>query len=171
MLVRSHLRTRSPAWTFWIEVMTSELQPKLQEVFRRMAGILIAVPLVFIIMYPWLYLVLPDRLQSIADLPQDLQLAFIALLLTAPPLLLGRYAIDRRKRWTVSDHGVEVFKDGVLRGTVPWGRVISLTAEGGGVSLRLHDGRRATRLRFLDKGAVVQAVRIYRCEGGRPKKA
>ena len=130
-----------------------------------MAGILIAVPLVFMVVYPWLYLALPDRLQSIADLPQDFQLAFIAVLLTAPPLLLGGYAMERRKRWTVSDRGVEVYEDGVLRRSIPWDRVLSLTAERGGVSLRLYDGRRAARIRFLDKGKAVQAVRTYRGGG------
>ena len=144
-------------------IMTSELQPRLHEVFRRMVGVLVAVPLFFMVVYPWLYIALPENLQSIADLPQDFQLVLLAGLLTAPPFLLGWYAIERRKRWTVSDRGVEMFQNGVLLRTVSWDSVVELKVEAGSVALRTGDARGVKRLRFVGKTEAAQAVRMYRC--------
>jgi hypothetical protein len=69
--------------------------------WRREAGLLICgavvVPIAFIVVYPWFFLLLPERRQILADMPQELLMLLLAEAVLLPVLLLGAYIRGRRR--------------------------------------------------------------------------
>jgi hypothetical protein len=57
----------------------------------------VIVPIAFIVLYPWVYLLLPEHRRTLADLPQELSVLLLVELVIVPLLLLGAYIRHRRR--------------------------------------------------------------------------
>ena len=64
----------------------------------RMICWMVAIPLVFLAVYPLVYLVLPESVAILADLPQDLTLVLILDAVMVPVVTSALFARDCRKR-------------------------------------------------------------------------
>lgn len=71
-------------------------------VFRALCA-MVAMPLVFIVVYPFVYMVLPETMARLADLPRDLA---IFLLIEAVLVPLFGIRIYLRARHAVSEKGI-----------------------------------------------------------------
>ncbi len=76
--------------------------------FFRMISVMVLLPLVFMIVYPLVYVVLPESIQRLADIPRDVVI-FILVECLLVPLFAGWLYVQRRHN--VSETGVRENSD------------------------------------------------------------
>jgi hypothetical protein len=141
--------------------MTLKLQTGWAALARPLMGVLVALPLMVLVVYPFYYLSLPESRQSVADLPQDLLLVLLAEACAVPLFWLCWGGWARTRYWLVTDEGVEVVTRSGPKRKVGWAGVETLRAEGGTVTLLIRGDRRAQRMRFVKAARAREAVQIW----------
>jgi hypothetical protein len=69
--------------------------PDAKACVARTLCVMVVVPIVFLAVYPLVYLVLPESLARRADLPQDLSLVLLLDLVAVPVAAIGSYLLTR----------------------------------------------------------------------------
>lgn len=76
--------------------------------FFRTLGVMVVMPLVFIVLYPFVYLMLPEMAERLADLPRDLALFIVGEVILVP---LGGIWFYFRSLRNVSEKRVQEASD------------------------------------------------------------
>ena len=137
-----------------------DVRPALSEALWCVAGLLFAIPVLGLAVYPLYYLSLPPAWQSIADLPQDLSLLLLFAGGLVPVLVGLAYARERRRRWHLTTAGITLLCHGRSVRQVAWDEVACLDYRGRGLYLRLRDGSAPLRLRFVRRADAAAAVQL-----------